>query len=88
MTGFPFLNHLTTGSGSPSTLHLRVTGSFFTTEMFNGCSTILGSVEVAQVPEAKEEKREKENVSISTNNFYHPRHIFTQKLPTLLLPVL
>jgi hypothetical protein len=42
LTGSPSLNHSMEGSGRPSALQLRVTGSFFATIMSEGCSVILG----------------------------------------------
>lgn len=41
-TSSPSLYHSTTGSGLPSALQLRVTGSFFATMMSDGCSVIRG----------------------------------------------
>lgn len=38
----PLLNQEILGSGSPLALQAKVTGSFLVTEMFIGCSTILG----------------------------------------------
>lgn len=41
-TGSPSLNHWISGSGRPSALQFKVTGSFFATILSEGCSVILG----------------------------------------------
>lgn len=42
LTSSPSLYHSTVGSGRPSALQLRVTGSFFATMISDGCSVIRG----------------------------------------------
>lgn len=42
LTGSPSLNHSMLGSGRPSALQFRVTGSFFGTTMSLGCSVMRG----------------------------------------------
>lgn len=52
LTGSPSLNHSIVGSGRPSALQFKVTGSFFATMISEGCSVIRGDLYWA----AKKEK--------------------------------